>query len=390
MAYKITVPFFAFKLQLSPTGQFLAPLHDKSVLSLAEPMHLLAGKYAEAFQKKVLNKGDYLPLVDHQITGDFYKNELVVAFKKAKNGVSFPKFELVFDYFYNERDQGVWGILPVLSLEAFGEDLEQLEQRLEEAVRLDFARNKRLENVFSIVSTIWYDAVQMQQEQLELKTFTLKELENADGEATEQLLPQVATELKINRQVVYGRKREMDQLSRAIKGKFNQNVILVGPSGVGKTALVWELVKQKRKRKIAERIWETTASVLIKELMRNTGWEANLGLLCKELAGSEHILFVRNLMELFEVGQYVGNDSSMADYLLTYISRGEVVLITECSEEELGQIELRNPSFTKVFQLIRLQEPQEDLEWIIQEKVKDIARSRNVFISEDAIQEVIR
>ncbi|MBK9492258.1 MAG: hypothetical protein IPO07_28320, partial [Haliscomenobacter sp.] len=71
------------------------------------------------------------------------------------------------------------------------------------------------------------------------------------------------------------------------------------PSGVGKTALVWEMAHQHKKFKIKGRILETTASLLIKELMtENAGWEYNLPLLCKELAATEDYLFVRNLAEL--------------------------------------------------------------------------------------------
>jgi ATP-dependent Clp protease ATP-binding subunit ClpA len=390
MAHKITIPFFAFQLHLIPSGNFLAPIHDGSILRINQPMHMLAGKYAEAFQRKVLNKGDYLPLIGHQVTGDFIKATLSVPFAKAQDGVSYPKFELDFDYYFNQREEGVLGIIPVLGLESYAENLEQLEERLMETVRLDFARHKRLQSVQELLTTIWYDMVELKQEPLDLKTFSLKELEDSSSEPGELLLPKVATPLEINKQVVFGRKKELDQLARAVKGKFNKNVILIGPSGVGKTALVWELVRQRRKRKIGERFWETTASVLIKELMRDTGWEDNLAILCKELAGSGDILFIRNLMELFEVGQYIGNDMSMADYLLSYISRGEVTMISECSEEELSKIQLRSPSFSGLFQLIRLYEPKEDLEFIIQEKVKNIAQSKKTYINEEAIQEVIR
>lgn len=390
MAFDLSIPFFAFRLRLVPDGAFYMPLHDKNVLRLNQPMHLLAGKYAETFQRKLLNKGDYQPLMDHQIKGTFKEGVVCVSFPKAKDSVSFPKFDLEFDYYAQDRGEGLWAILPALGVESYAANLEELEQRLIEAVKLDFARYNRLISIQELVSSIWYNEIVLEKETLDLKTFSLKELEDTTEETGEKLLPQVATELQISHQVVYGLKKELEQLSRAIKGKFNKNVLLVGPSGVGKTALVWELVRQQKKRKIKELFWETTASILIKELMRDTGWEANLGLLCKELAGSDNILFVRNLMELFEVGQYVGNDMSMADYLLSYISRGEVILVSECTEEELAQIDLRNPSFTSFFQIIRIQEPNDDLENIIEQKVKDIAQHKSVVISEDAIQEVIR
>ncbi|MBK7873329.1 MAG: ATP-dependent Clp protease ATP-binding subunit [Saprospiraceae bacterium] len=156
--------------------------------------------------------------------------------------------------------------------------------------------------------------------------------------------------------------------------------------------MVWELAHQQKKLRVKGQIWETTASTLIKELTGDTGaWENNMALFCNELKGSEHILFIRNLMELFEVGQYAGNSVSLADFMRNYIAQGEIVIISECTEEELARIELKSSNFLSFFQIIRLQQPpQKQLESIILQKVRDIAEGRHLQISEDAIQEVIR
>ncbi|HFC00634.1 MAG TPA: ATP-dependent Clp protease ATP-binding subunit, partial [Phaeodactylibacter sp.] len=164
----------------------------------------------------------------------------------------------------------------------------------------------------------------------------------------------------------------------------------VGPSGVGKTALVWELSRQMSKRKINGEIWETTASTMIKELTGQTGWQDSLALLCSEMAGQNYFLFIRNLMELFEVGQYEGSNVSMADFLRPYINQGALNLITECTEEELAKIQLRSPNYTDVFQIIKLQEPQEDLEDIIVNKVLDLAQAGQIKFELQAIKETIR
>ena len=88
-----------------------------------------------------------------------------------------------------------------------------------------------------------------------------------------------------------------------MQGNYTRNVLLVGKSGVGKTTLVWELVRQRKARKLKASIWETTASTLIKELTGDLGWQENLTILCKELNRRGDILFIRNLLELFEVRQ---------------------------------------------------------------------------------------
>ncbi|HQU60866.1 MAG TPA: AAA family ATPase, partial [Saprospiraceae bacterium] len=74
-----------------------------------------------------------------------------------------------------------------------------------------------------------------------------------------------------------------------------------------------------------------------------------------------------------------------------FLSRGEVVLISECTEEELARIELQSPSYISYFTQIHLKEPEgEVLEAIILDKVRDTAQLKSVHIEEEAIREAIR
>jgi len=390
MSYQLTIPFHAFRLQLLSGAELTMPLADTSTLRINEPVHMLAGKYAEAFQQKVLNLGDFREVLDEYQQGDFVEERLSVHFEEAKDRVSYPAFALEFDYYFQEKKEGVWGILPALRLEAFAKTEDDLATKLQEAVHLEFARKGRLKAVQNIVSAIWVEQTELHQQDMLLRFPTLSELESQDGEQQEQWLPQVAQLLKIPRQVTFGRQAELEQLSRALQNQFNRNVLLVGPSGVGKTALVWELVHQQQKLLPNTEVWETTASVLIKELTKETGWQYNMTFLCKELMEKDVILFVRNLMELFEVGQYEGSNVSMADYLRPYLSRGEITIISECTSEELAQIEQRSSNYLSLFQNIRLEEPQDDLEDIILRKVNALAHDRRIQLSEEAIRETIR
>lgn len=390
MAHSITLPFFAFKLHLSEDNFLKIPLMDAQAIRLNEPLYLLAGRYAEQLQEKVLNKGEFHKLLDEYAGTEYTKDEISVSFKKSKDGISYPDFDLTFDFFYTHRLNGFWGIVPAINTEAFGDSLPDLQDQLVEAVRSNFTRNKRLKWVREILSTIWLEEIELKQDTMLLRFPNIKELEKEEENANEKWLPKVAKLIKIDKQVVYGRSKELEQVEKALKGEFNRNVLLVGASGVGKTALVWEIIRQKKKRKIKGNFWETTASLLIKELTEETGWQDNLPKVCKELTEQGDFLYVNSFMELFEVGKYVGNDVSIANYLRPFISRGEVSLITECSEEELARIELDNPNYLAVFQIIRLEEPKADLEEIIIKKVKDLATKRSIQISEEAIQETLR
>lgn len=389
MPYSLTIPFFTVKLHLSTGGTILNPLMDTKRLSINEKSRQVAEKFRSLFQKELLNKGNYWELLSLYEDSNIYKTVIEVDFAESRDGISHPEFMLAFDYFFKENDNGIWAVIPSLGIETFTQDESDLDEALRSAIRLEFVRKRRLTDLRKVIATIWYHSVELITNEINLSFPGLKELESQE-ESQELLLPKVARPLSIKEQVVFGRKAELEQLTRLLKGKFNRNVIIVGASGVGKTALVWELVHQQKKRKVTGTIWETTASTMIKELTADTGWEDNLAGLCQELTRSNDRLFIRNFLELFEVGKYVGNEVSMADFMRSYVSRGELSIITECTEEEFARIQLRHSNYINFFQILKLEEPSTELEDIIIKKVDTIAGARGIQISEDAILETIR
>ncbi|MDX1939955.1 MAG: AAA family ATPase, partial [Saprospiraceae bacterium] len=392
MAFKITIPFYAFKINFQADTHLFIPMTDKEVLRIGQSFEILTGKYAEIVQRQVFDKGKFRQLLDEYRPSEFSSDTLEINFPAAKDGFSYPAFSLSFDFFYSESNQGVKGIIPTLGIETFAASKGDIPKQLQEIIRIEFTRKKRLSAMQQVITTIWYDAIELWSDEMELRAPSPAEIEEIQRTTANPLLPKAAQALELNKQVAYGMEATMEQLAKALKNQFNGSLLLVGPSGVGKTALVWELVHQQKKLQIKGQVWETTASTLIKELTGDTGaWENNMALFCAELKGSDHILFVRNLMELFEVGQYAGNSVSLADFMRNYIAQGEVVIISECTEEELARIELKSSNFLSFFQIIRIQQPPEkQLESIILQKVRDIADGRSLQISEAAIQEVIR
>lgn len=393
MAYELTFPFYAFRLHLKTGGSLLAPLQNNEVLRIREKLPALAAEYAQALQRGVLNKGQLNELLNEYPAGQFIPATIRVKFPASSDQATYPEFDLEFTYYFNQKtpDSGVWAIVPALHLETYAEAPSQLEGQLEEAIRLDFARHRRLQAVQHIVSVAWYELIELKQHPVTISIPNPKELEKMDEQQQDKLLPKVATRLDTSSPACYQREAELRQLAQILTGNFHRNTLIIGPSGTGKTALVWELARRREQLVIAENIWETTASTLIKELMKDTGWQENLSQLCRELAGQPQLLFVRNLMDLFEVGKYEGNAVSMADYLGPYLNRGEVTLITECTEEELALIEIKSPSFLNVFQRLVLKEPPlPELEQMIQQKASDLAAGQQLRMEPGAIQEIIR
>lgn len=352
----------------------------------------LASHFARSFQKKVLEEGAYLDVLRKVPPLTLNKETLEFTFPSPKNPFLFPEFTTNIDVFITEIPEGPWlGFVPILGVEAYGPTHEELQQNLRDIILLEFARHKRLRSVHAIAPLMWWDEVTATEHDIELEFYTLSELDDLQNRRKKRMIPEVATKLLRSQQSTFGMQESLEQLSRVGRGRYYRSILLVGPSGSGKTALIEEWERIKHKHGMANTpIWETTAARLIQKLTDASGWQENLTKLCEELHHYDDILYVTNFAQLFEVGRYVGNRVSMGEYLRDPISRGQLVLLSECTEEEYAKIELDYPGVLPLFQVIRLTEPKDEkLEGIVKSKGSYYADNYNLNVSDEAYVECV-
>ncbi len=140
------------------------------------------------------------------------------------------------------------------------------------------------------------------------------------------------------------------------ESESNRSILLIGPAGSGKTAVVHELVRRLQDKNAPVTVLETNTS----ELMTNTRylgeWETKL----KEMANAimEHdrevIIYMKNPNDLLGAGAHSKSDESFADFFKPYLERGDLRMLAETTQESLKGGLSRDPGFLRLFQQVRL------------------------------------
>jgi len=388
MAFQTEIDLYTVSMHIGDS-RVVYPLLNPKVTRIDESHGFLADQFANALQKDLINEGKYLEIFKFVLENDDFSDASIsIPFKFGDKKHS-PSVQLDFTYIYQNRKEGVWAAIPALGIEVISEEEKHLATNLEHAIRSEFSRNKRMKNFRDLISVLWFSSPKIHQRTVTLNFKTPKELNQKEENKKGALLSKAAKSIVTGKKELFGRTTELEKLKRILKGNYNKNVLVIGPSGVGKSALIMEVVRRKREYHITNQFWETTASVLIKELTGDTGWENNLNEFCRELNRTGDFLVVRNFLELFEVGQYEGNSLSMGGYLKEFVARGEVNVISECTNEEFAHIELHQPHITQLFQTIKLQTKDEEAKEMIAFRINALMKNKNISIEHAAVLETV-
>ena len=316
---------------------------------------------------------------------------LSVSVAASKDQYLYAQHQRRFALFYRQlNDKQLLGWIPALGIEVTAVTLDELLQNAQANVQLEFVRKGRLNNVRALIEADWFSQAEWHQQPLALKFYRPGEWQAAIHNNTEALLPTVASALSPAPDDVVGLDDELRQLSDSLAEPLAQSTLLVGAPGSGKTTLLNGYVKQRRRQR-RKPLWETSAGRMIQALVGDAGWQKNLALLCRELRDGREILYVNHLLELFEVGQYIGNSVSIGEALREPLARGELILIGEATDEELAQLDVRSPGFSALFQHVRIvSQSDEALTTTINQAVAAIARRHKVTVSDAAIAEILR
>lgn len=167
---------------------------------------------------------------------------------------------------------------------------------------------------------------------------------------------------------------ELTELSGAIDLR---PVLVVGKRLVGKTAVIHEFVRRRLDRRrssektmhvgprgsiadLAGEVWLISPQRLISGMSYVGQWEGRLLAILKEAKRKRHTLYFDDLVGLFYSGRTSNSQLSVAYVLKPYIERRDVRVLAEATPEELRVLQELDRSFVDLFEILRIDEPNED------------------------------
>lgn len=193
-----------------------------------------------------------------------------------------------------------------------------------------------------------------------VKLPTLKERavrEGTDDEPKKTALGAAANQVR-SADPAYEADEAVAQIADALTAKPPQSVLLVGPSGVGKTAAFGELVRRAADFHLgATPFFRTSGARLVAGQTGFGMWEQRCQELVADAAKKRAVLHVGSLVELMDVGKSEGNPTGVASFLRPAIARGELLCAAECTPEQIPLIEKEDPQLLDAFRHVTLEEP---------------------------------
>ena len=162
------------------------------------------------------------------------------------------------------------------------------------------------------------------------------------------------------------REKLVEELTKLTEDWGKRPVLLLGRSGVGKTALIHEVVRrrmdkdeggQKRNR---GQVWLISPQRLISGMSFVGQWENRVHAILRECKKRGHVLYFDDFIGLFRAGISASSKVNAAQVLKPHVERGEVRLLVEMTPDQFRKLQELDRGFADMFQVVPIDEPDED------------------------------
>jgi len=196
---------------------------------------------------------------------------------------------------------------------------------------------------------------------------------------------------------VIGREAELRQVLDILMRRRQNNPILTGEAGVGKTAIVEALALRIAERNVPDKLTSVAIHALDLALLQAGAgikgeFERRLTGVISEIkaAATPIILFVDEAHLLIGAGNQVGGNDA-ANLLKPALARGELRTIAATTWSEYKRHIERDPALTRRFQVVKVDEPSpETAVRILRGIAPNLEKHHGVRIMDEALSEAVR
>jgi ATP-dependent Clp protease ATP-binding subunit ClpC len=195
---------------------------------------------------------------------------------------------------------------------------------------------------------------------------------------------------------VIGRDKEIDHVIEVLSRRTKNNPVLIGHSGVGKTAIVEGLANKITAGNVTpsladKRVLSLDLSGLVAGTKYRGEFEKRLKTLVDEIIAAERkiILFIDELHTLAEAGQATGAIDA-ADILKPALARGELQVIGATTMEEYKKYVEQDSTLERRFQPVMINEPSKEQTFLILKGIRSKYEDHHQLkISDEALQKCV-
>ena len=195
---------------------------------------------------------------------------------------------------------------------------------------------------------------------------------------------------------VYGRDEQVNRLMEILLRRTKNNPLLIGEAGVGKTAIVEELVRRIEigsvpKKLLNKRILCLAVSSLVAGTKYRGEFEERINQIIEELEGNEEIiLFIDEFHTLVGAGGAEGAIDAV-NILKPYLARGSIRIIGATTKDEYNKFIEEDRALDRRFQKVFVREMSvEETEYILFNLRDTYEAFHGVKVSDEIIKEIVK
>lgn len=194
---------------------------------------------------------------------------------------------------------------------------------------------------------------------------------------------------------VIGRDKEIDLVIESLLRKKKSNPLLIGPAGVGKTAIVEELARRITEKAVPypllnKKIIELPMGDLVSGTKYRGEFEERLTKIIKEVIKNKNIiLFIDEVHTMVNAGGAEGAINA-GDILKPYLARGDLRVIGATTTEEYEKFIAKDKALERRFETILVNEPNlEETKDILLGLKSSYEKHHNIKITEENINDIV-